>query len=123
MKSRLCQRIVSILRVKTITQTQGKKPSSRKRFLKFKITLGILVCVQLVAPTQLTTTAYGSTFGSASFRGDAMLIGSNMPAPGLSDFTYEFFFEMDSLPSLAESAKGFSQNTCIPAFSNCLTCS
>jgi hypothetical protein len=30
-----------------------------------------------------------------------MLIGSNMPAPGLNDFTYELYFKMNSLPSLA----------------------
>jgi hypothetical protein len=39
--------------------------------------------------------------GSAAFRGDAMLIGSGMPAPGTNNFTYELFFKMDSLPSVA----------------------
>lgn len=45
--------------------------------------------------------ASAATYGSASFRGDAMLIGSNMPAANSSDFTYEFYFKMNSLPSLA----------------------
>jgi uncharacterized repeat protein (TIGR02543 family) len=45
--------------------------------------------------------ASAATYGSASFRGDAMLIGSNMPAANSNDFTYEFYFKMNSLPSLA----------------------
>jgi hypothetical protein len=45
--------------------------------------------------------ASAESFGSAVFRGDAMLIGSGMPAPGTSNFTYEFYFKLDSLPSAA----------------------
>ena len=41
------------------------------------------------------------SLGSAVFRGDAMLVGSGMPAPGTSNFTYEFYFKMTSLPSVA----------------------
>ena len=45
--------------------------------------------------------AVAASLGSAVFRGDAMLTGSGMPAPGTSDFTYEFYFKMTSLPSVA----------------------
>jgi uncharacterized repeat protein (TIGR02543 family) len=45
--------------------------------------------------------ASAADYGSAAFRGDAMLIGSNMPAANSNDFTYELFFKMNSLPSLA----------------------
>jgi hypothetical protein len=45
--------------------------------------------------------ASAAAYGSASFRGDAMLIGSNMPAANSNDFTYELYFKMNSLPSLA----------------------
>jgi uncharacterized repeat protein (TIGR02543 family) len=47
------------------------------------------------------TIASAAAYGSAAFRGDAMLIGSNMPAANTNDFTYELFFKMNSLPSLA----------------------
>ena len=57
----------------------------------------LFVVAQLAAPSG----AYAAPLGSAAFRGDAMLIGSNMPAPGLNDFTYELYFKMNSLPSLA----------------------
>jgi hypothetical protein len=49
----------------------------------------------------MPTPAAAAPFGSAVFRGDAMLIGRGMPAPGTNNFTYELFFKMDSLPSVA----------------------
>ena len=45
--------------------------------------------------------ALADNLGSAVFRGDAALLGDGMPAAGTNDFTYEFFFKMTSLPSVA----------------------
>ena len=67
------------------------------RLALFSIFASLIVTAQLTVPV----VASGAPLGSAVFRGDAMLIGSNMPAPGLNDFTYEFYFKMNSLPSLA----------------------
>ncbi len=69
------------------------------RFLVIVLFAGILQGIA-VQPQ-----AFADNLGSAVFRGDAMLIGSGMPAPRTNNFTYEFFFKMDSLPSAA------SQNT------------
>ena len=67
------------------------------RLALFSIFASLFVTTQLTVPSG----AHAAPLGSAVFRGDAMLIGSNMPAPGLNDFTYELYFKMDSLPSLA----------------------
>jgi hypothetical protein len=45
--------------------------------------------------------AGAASLGSAVFRGDAMLIGSGMPAPRTNNFTYEFYFKMTALPAVA----------------------
>jgi hypothetical protein len=67
------------------------------RLALFSIFASLFVTAQLTVPSG----AHAAPLGSAVFRGDAMLIGNNMPAPGLNDFTYELYFKMDSLPSLA----------------------
>ena len=73
----------------------------RFKHLLRQLLVSILVLSSLSLISTPASAAPVPSVGSASFRGDAALFGSNMPAPGLNSFTYEFFFRMDSLPSLA----------------------
>lgn len=63
--------------------------------------IGLAVFASLLQAAGGSAPVNADSFGSAVFRGDAMLIGTGMPAPRTSDFTYEFYFKMDSLPSVA----------------------
>ena len=69
------------------------------RFVTRKIVL--LMIAGIFQGLAMSTPAAAAPFGSAVFRGDAMLIGSGMPAPGTNNFTYEFYFKMTALPSVA----------------------
>ena len=67
----------------------------------FSRLLVIVLCTGVLQGIAVQPQAFADNLGSAVFRGDAMLIGSGMPAAGANDFTYEFFFKMTALPSVA----------------------